>query len=163
MGSKGKSDISNDAIRVFLQKVGEAYDTARGLRPFKPTRKQWKEVFLFFEKKCCYCNRRLKSVENATKDHLIPINKQSLGLHAWGNVVPCCERCDKQKHNQPWDTFLRSSAKTRYTNRRKRIQAFQRKYRYDPMLNIRTIATNLYEDVGKVAMTLVELRSNRQK
>lgn len=157
MGSKGKSDISNFAIRAFLQKVGEAYDTARKFEPFKPTTRQWKEVLSFFGNKCCYCNARLMP-NDTTKDHLIPLNKESLGLHAWGNVVPCCGNCNRQKHSQNWNSFLKMRSGTTYTQRKKVIQAFQRKYRYDPDLNIQTIAANLYEDVGEVAMTLVGLR-----
>jgi hypothetical protein len=162
MGSKGKSDISNFAIRAFLQKVGEAYDTARKFEPFKPTIIQWKETLFFFENKCCYCNAILKP-NDTTKDHLIPLNKESLGLHAWGNVVPCCGYCNRQKHSQNWNSFLRiRSNTTTYNGRKKKIRAFQRKYHYDPNLqqhtNLRTIAANLYEDVGEVSMTLIGLR-----
>ncbi len=157
MGSKGKSDISNFAIRAFLQKVGTAYDTARQLEPFKPTARQWNQVLDFFDESCCYCGSVLKK-DATTKDHLIPLNKESLGLHAWGNVVPCCRECNAVKHNENWGTFLRSRSGRKYDVRLRRIRAFQRKYRYSPRLNIQTIASNLYQDVGEVAMTLVELR-----
>ncbi len=79
--AKGKSDISNSAIRMFLQKVGEAYDQYRGLQPFKLTTTQWAEVLDFFDSKCCYCDESVLP-KSAVKDHLIPINKDSLGLHS---------------------------------------------------------------------------------
>ncbi len=155
--AKGKADISNFAIRVFLQKVGHAYDTARKFEPFKPTTRQWNEVLSFFKDRCCYCGTKL-TPSDSTKDHLIPLNKVSLGLHAWGNVVPCCGKCNRQKHNRDWRKFLGTFSGAGNNDRRSRIRKFQRAYRYDPNLNISTIAGNLYEDVGEVAMTLIELR-----
>lgn len=37
MGRKTQSDISNSAIRIFLQAVGELHDKKRGQEPFKKT------------------------------------------------------------------------------------------------------------------------------
>jgi hypothetical protein len=34
--ARSKSDISNSAIRIFLQDVGRFYDEARGFEPFGP-------------------------------------------------------------------------------------------------------------------------------
>ncbi len=156
--SKGKSDISNFAIRVFLQKVGSAYDVSRGREPFKPTTQQWKEVTSFFQNKCCYCLKEL-AVQNSTKDHLIPLNKESLGLHAWGNVVPCCAECNRAKHNKGWLAYLESICNKKDLEiRRTKIEDFLSYYKYMPDLNLHAIANNLYEDVGEVAMTLIDLR-----
>jgi hypothetical protein len=65
--AKGRADISNFALRVFLQKVGQMYDTQRGFEPFKPTKKQWITVSNFFGGRCCYCNAQLNR-EEATED-----------------------------------------------------------------------------------------------
>jgi len=156
--AKGKADISNSAIRMFLQKVGEAYDQYRGLQPFKPTTSQWTEVLEFFDLKCCYCDEPVTQ-KSAVKDHLIPINKESLGLHAWGNVVPSCPDCNRKKHNRDWQTYLEDSCiSEQYLFHIKKIKKFMACYNYNPTLELGTIAENLYADVGAVAMTLIELR-----
>ena len=36
--ARSKSDISNSAIRIFLQMVGRFYDEARGYAKFVPTK-----------------------------------------------------------------------------------------------------------------------------
>jgi len=156
--SKGRADISNFAIRAFLTKVGKAYDELRGLPPFRGTRRQWEEIEGFFDGCCCYCGKRLRDGQ-AAKDHLIPLNKANLGLHAWGNVVPSCRECNAGKHFRPWQDFLEEVAPGGERRRRAaRIRAFLTRYNYDPTLNLSSIAKNLYEDVGAVAMTLIDLR-----
>jgi len=40
----------------------------------------------------------------------------------------------------------------------KRIQKFVQLKNYDPALNLHEFADNLYEDIGAVAMTLINLR-----
>ena len=38
--ARSKSDISNSALRIFLQDVGKFYDTERGYEPFIPKKSQ---------------------------------------------------------------------------------------------------------------------------
>ncbi len=45
MAARSKSDISNSAIRIFLQDVGKFYDQARGFEPFGPRMAQKPELF----------------------------------------------------------------------------------------------------------------------
>lgn len=158
MGAKTKSDISNSAIRMFLQATGAFYDQARGYKRFNTSSTEWRDVLKHFENVCCYCGAKLTN-DNATMDHLVPINKKSLGLHAWGNVVPCCRHCNKEKHHSDWETFIKhKNTSPAHKRRRLLIKAFQNKYRYNPNLNLTLIANNLYQDVGEVASTLVTLR-----
>src|SRR5438445_8889606 len=42
----------------------------------------------------------------AAQDHLIPTNKTSLGLHAWGNIVPACADCNGKKQGSDWRDFI---------------------------------------------------------
>lgn len=87
------------------------------------------------------------------------MNKASLGLHAWGNVVPCCRECNNKKQQRPWKTFIEKvSSPGDLRIRTDRINSFVREMGYDPNLNLHSVADNLYEDVGEVAMTLVNLR-----
>jgi len=154
---RSQSDLSNTAIRIFLQDVGNFYDHARGFEVFTPTAKQKQLVYAYFDGCCAYCGTLLDG-DLATLDHLIPLNKKALGLHAWGNVVASCRHCNKEKHFKDWLEFLRVKAGDRWELRRERILAFVAHYSYSPELGLHTIAENLYQDVGEVGMTLVRLR-----
>lgn len=155
--ARSKSDISNSAIRVFLQEVGRFYDEARGYEPFVPKVAQKEELLNFFNHQCCYCGEPINK-NSLSQDHLIPMNKTSLGLHAWGNVVPCCTSCNNEKQQKPWQEYANFKAKELAQGRIKRINEFVSSKNYDPNLNLHEIAGNLYEDIGEVALTLIKLR-----
>ncbi len=158
MGVKSKSDISNSAIRMLLQEAGAFYDEARGYKPFKAKSQEWKEVLEMFSKSCCYCGILLTE-DNATNDHLIPINKTALGLHAWGNIVPSCQKCNKEKHSGDWKLYIKTKkGDAFYKKRATTIRQYQKKFKYNPTINLKDVANNLYEDVGEVSETLIQLR-----
>jgi hypothetical protein len=155
--ARSKSDISNSAVRIFLQDVGRFYDEARGYEPFVPKVSQKDELLDFFESKCCFCRTEITR-KSLSQDHLIPMNKTSLGLHAWGNVVPCCKDCNNEKQQQPWKDFLAEKAGAQAKRRAQKIDDFVSSKNYDPTLNLHDYADNLYEDIGEVALTLIKLR-----
>lgn len=160
VAQRSKSDVSNAALRIFLQRVGAFYDQARGLEEYRSQRPQKQCLLEFFKHSCCYCGTEL-TLETMCEDHLVPMNKDALGLHAWGNVVPACNACNKKKHFGSWPTYLHAACrgdKDLLVLRSDRITAFLDRYGYEPKLRLREIAGNLYEDVGAVAMTLVDLR-----
>lgn len=155
---RSKADISNHAIRVFLQQVGGFYDKERGFKKFIPSQEQKEEILKFFDFRCCYCQQEL-TIQSTNQDHLIAMNKASLGLHAWGNVVPCCYECNKKKNKKDWVIFLGSiCSEETLENRKKKISLFIEKYNYMPNLYLKEIVNNLYQDVGEVADTLIRLR-----
>jgi hypothetical protein len=155
--ARSKSDISNSAIRIFLQDVGKFYDEARGFSPFVPKVGQKKELLEYFDYQCCFCGTSID--ENSfSQDHLIPMNKAMLGLHAWGNVVPCCKDCNNEKQQRPWQEFIINKAGDDAITRRERIEKFVVSNNYNPDLNLHEYADNLYADVGEVALTLIRLR-----
>ena len=155
--ARSKSDISNSAIRIFLQDVGKFYDKAREFEPFGPKIAQKDELLLFFNHQCCYCGVAIDR-DSLSQDHLIPMNKSSLGLHAWGNVVPCCRDCNNDKQQKGWRDFAQNKAGDNAKERIKRINEFIEPKNYDPSLNLHKYADNLYEDVGEIAVTLIRLR-----
>jgi hypothetical protein len=102
--ARGRADIANTALRIFLQEMGAAYDQERGLVPYGgPT--DFATVKGFFGGRCCYCDIELTG-NSPAQDHLIPMNKTSLGLHAWGNVVPACGSCNAKKQGGDWRDFV---------------------------------------------------------
>ncbi len=156
-----KSDISNHAIRIFLTRVGNYYDKARGFEPFIPNANQKKELLTYFDYECCYCGSEIK-ITTLSKDHLVPINKHSMGLHAWGNIVPSCSDCNKSKHQKEWEEFIKEKCEGKVLNNRKRkIQSFIKLKKYNPNLKLHKFAENLYKDVGEVSETLIKLRYNQ--
>ncbi|MCS0455399.1 HNH endonuclease [Vibrio diabolicus] len=155
--ARSKSDISNSAIRIFLQEVGRFYDEARGYEPFGPKVAQKDELLEFFDYQCCFCGVEINR-KSMSRDHLIPMNKTELGLHAWGNVVPCCSPCNNQKQQKPWKEFMLVKAGPGANARISQVESFVQAKKYDPTLNLHEYADNLYEDVGQVAMTLINLR-----
>lgn len=155
--ARSKSDISNSAIRIFLQDVGKFYDEARGFVPFGPKVGQKKELLEYFEYQCCFCGLPIDD-KTFSQDHLIPMNKAKLGLHAWGNVVPCCKDCNNEKQQRPWQEFLNKKAGADGLKRKEKIERFVSDKNYDPNLNLHDYADNLYADIGEVALTLIRLR-----
>ena len=90
----GRAYIANTALRIFLQEMGEVYDRKRGREPYNG-KKDFAEIRRFFDDRCCYCGEELRAGYEA-QDHLIPTNRENLGLHAWGNVVRLAVRaCEK--------------------------------------------------------------------
>jgi 5-methylcytosine-specific restriction endonuclease McrA len=108
------SDIPNRYTHILLQEAGAVYDEARGLPPIRrlTLRKGTTEVaanynhhvdtvFTFFSGACAYCG-----APKVDEDHLIPRNRTSGGLHAWGNVVPACKLCNQTKSSSLWTEHL---------------------------------------------------------
>lgn len=89
------------------------------------------------------------------------MNKKFLGLHAWGNVVPCCGACNDEKHHIDWRAYLQTKEQTHELLARvAKVESFVDRFQYRPELaqQLAVVAGHLYEDVGAVAMALVELR-----
>lgn len=131
--------------------------TTMRLEPFGPKIAQKDELLQIFEHNYCFCGIDINR-KSLSQDHLIPMNKSALGLHAWGNVVPCCQSCNNEKQQKPWQQFLHIKAGNEAHASEQKINDFVASKNYDPTLNLHEFADNLYEDVGQVAMTLINLR-----
>jgi hypothetical protein len=159
---RARSDIANTALRIFLQEMGAAYDESRGL-PRYDGKKHFLAVREFFGERCCYCGDGLETGRTA-QDHLVPMNKTSLGLHAWGNVVPSCQDCNAKKQGREWHAYLVQRAGADASERYQRVTEFIGHYGYTPDLtNLRDVAEELYSEVGALAVALVGLKVKRVK
>ena len=155
--AKGISDISNFAVRMFLKEMGKSYDLQRGYVTY--TKPQFKVVLEYFDSRCCFCGN---ASQKLTGDHLVPINRTSLGLEAWGNVVPACSSCNSSKHSKDWDEFLKKTAGEYYEDRHDRINGFVEKYGYSPSVeSIRLAVEELYEETGGIVQELIKLKVRR--
>jgi hypothetical protein len=140
--------------------MGAAYDEERGRPPYRGG-KDFKEIQDFFGGRCCYCGVEFSSTRPAVQDHLIPMNKADLGLHAWGNIVPACQACNASKQRKDWRDFIIERAGRDATERHARVRAFLQEYDYNPTLELRDVAEELYEEVGSIAMTLITVKIKR--
>ena len=159
--AKAQADIANTAVRMLLQDIGAVYDEMRELKPYGGS-KDFATVKDFFEDECCYCGAAFGDGTRANQDHLIPINKTDLGLHAWGNVVPACQACNSSKQGKDWRDFIvqRSNpeqAEDRYTT----IQRFILEYKYAPNFELRGTTEELYAEIGGIASTLIDAKVDR--
>jgi hypothetical protein len=140
--------------------MGAAYDQERGRTPYRGG-KDFDEVKAFFRDRCCYCGVDFAPSTPANQDHLIPMNKSDLGLHAWGNIVPACQACNAPKQRADWRDFIIQRAGADAAERHARVRAFLDQYEYHPSFDLREIAEELYEEVGSIAMTLISAKVKR--
>jgi hypothetical protein len=158
--ARGRADIANTALRIFLQEMGAAYDEERGLTPYRGG-KDFDVIKSFFGNRCCYCDIDFATAGAAAQDHLIPMNKTNLGLHAWGNIVPACPPCNAKKQGSDWRDFIIERAGAHASERHTRVREFLNQYSYRPSLDLSSIAEELYEEVGSIAMTLITAKVKR--
>ena len=64
-------------------------------------KENWNSTKKHFSGKCVYCGD-LATV----MDHAIPINKERLGEHRLGNLVPSCKQCNQTKGAKDFRAFL---------------------------------------------------------
>jgi len=155
-----RAHISNPAVKVFCAHFGREYDKLRNLEPYN-TSKDFAEVLKFFDGCCCYCGCSGDGVQ-WHQDHLVPLNRKYMGLHAWGNVVPACGMCNGKKRERVWSDYLATCAATNMAERYKRINDFVAYYKYQPNVQeLKAIAEELYEEIGRIAQTLIDIKIAR--
>jgi hypothetical protein len=101
-----KQSASNQFVRALLTLVGEHRDLiVLGIIPSHLQGKKIKATLLAeFDNTCAYCDARIE-VATCDIDHVVPMNKASLGLHMMGNLVPSCKPCNAAKHSKSLDEF----------------------------------------------------------
>ncbi|SMN10912.1 hypothetical protein SPBRAN_1087 [uncultured Candidatus Thioglobus sp.] len=88
---------SNLLIRNILSNLG--------LEQFN--KDDWLKTKEYFDNSCVYCGNK----DSLIMEHAIPINKESLGEHKLGNMVPSCKKCNIKKGNKRFDDFLDDNKK----------------------------------------------------
>jgi hypothetical protein len=97
------------------------------------------------------------------QDHLIPLNQNGLGLHAWGNIVPSCGPCNAFKQGKPWHEVVAAQAGDSAADRYKRITEFVNHYGCAPPYDLKSATADLYAETGEVAMALIRTKIKRTK
>lgn len=101
-----------------------------------------------FGGRCAYCGSPPPLVE----EHLVPINRTALGLHAWGNIVPACRSCNDIKAGNAWQDHPQLDAL-----RRAAIRRYIDDYGYAPdVAELRVVLGKLYELANVQTRALVD-------
>lgn len=66
----------------------------------------WNSTKDYFSHKCAYCGSETELVI----EHAIPINKEKLGEHRLGNLVPSCKPCNNNKGGKDFREFLEGNS-----------------------------------------------------
>lgn len=107
--------------------------------------KDWIATKEHFSNRCAYCGDEGVLVI----EHAIPINKESLGEHRLGNLVPSCKPCNTKKANAGFREFLGDDAWAIA-----RIEAFMDSKNYVPLEDneqLRAILDMAYAEVAALA------------
>lgn len=64
--------------------------------------KDWISTKNHFSNKCAYCGAQ----SELQIEHAVPINKEKLGEHRLGNLVPSCNQCNGNKRDKHFREFL---------------------------------------------------------
>jgi hypothetical protein len=135
-------DVQNSLVRVILWKIGEAPASDTRLRAAKAA------AITYFGGRCAYCGERPPD----DLDHAIPINRDHLGQHCIGNLIPSCKECNAKKGRWDFRAFLRD--KPDGEQRIARILAYMAANGYTPLEDnpeFKALIETARADVAKVA------------
>lgn len=93
-------DVANLFIRCLLSDAG--------LQLGSFNKKDWENTLRYFDYKCAYTGEPLTE-NTAVMDHLIPHNKTSVGLHLYGNIIPCTAQANATKRHLTLEEFFNSN------------------------------------------------------
>lgn len=145
MPLRSYADVPNRIVRLFLQEAGRQYDANRGYPRFGSMPP---ELIGRFGNKCAYCGGPPPLVE----EHLVPINRSAVGLHAWGNIVPACKSCNDIKTDTAWEAHPKLNGP-----RKAKISAYVADYGYRPdTAELRLVLAKLYDLADRQTRALVE-------
>jgi hypothetical protein len=137
--------VPNRVVRLFLQEAGRQYDVNRGYSPF---RRLTASLIERFGGKCAYCGLP----ESLVEEHLVPINRKDVGLHAWGNIVPACKSCNDIKGGNAWAIHPKLDDERRHA-----IIDYIAEYQYAPdVTELKVVLEKLYDLADRQTRALVD-------
>jgi len=106
----------------------------------------WEKTKEEFDYKCAYCGTK---EEPLIMEHAVPINKEKLGEHRLGNLVPSCKSCNSKKGNQNFREFLSDN-----TIAISIIKKYMDKHNYVPLDDeeqIKMVLNKAHEEISALA------------
>ena len=137
-------DVSNMVVRNILTQIGmQVYG--------KFTELDLEETLEYFEYKCPYTGKNLKTCEYAM-DHIVPQNKEYCGLNVKGNLVLVDKHANSVKGSRTVDDFLKNDTEVLGNTpmeirmeRLQKIKDFQKLCGYNPEEITKKISAKLSE------------------
>jgi len=111
----------------------------------------WKETKEYFSNQCAYCG----SDGELVIEHVIPINRISLGEHKLGNLIPSCRSCNSRKADKNYLEFLEGK-----NARIEKIQSYMESRNYTPLGDNEQVAMILdmaYKEVATVSKRYIAI------
>jgi hypothetical protein len=111
---RAKSDVANKLISMFLHELSRRISENW---PIKVDGEEYEQlVRKWFNNRCPYCSRDLADTASVI-EHLDGMNRYRAGLHAPGNVLVACRKCNSEKRRDDslrvlllarsgWESFL---------------------------------------------------------
>ncbi len=98
--SRYRGNAIGNAQNLFIRNILSNL----GLDSF--TEGDWNSTKDYFSHRCAYCGAETELL----MEHAIPINKEKLGEHRLGNLVPSCKPCNNNKGGKDFREFLGENA-----------------------------------------------------
>jgi len=111
----------------------------------------WKETKEYFSNQCAYCGAEGELVV----EHVIPINRVSLGEHRLGNLIPSCRSCNSSKADKNYLDFLEGKKQ-----RIEKIENYMESRNYVPLGDNEQVAMILdmaYKEVATVSKRYIAI------
>ena len=154
--SAGKTYSSRENSRYRGNAIGNAQNllirnilSNLGIERFNES--DWIATKNYFSDRCAYCG-----IEAPLQmDHAIPINKDSLGEHRIGNIVPSCSECNRKKHGMDSREFLGENKEAI-----RKIEEYMKSRNYVPLgdnVKIKKILKIAHTDVADLATRYIEI------
>jgi 5-methylcytosine-specific restriction endonuclease McrA len=137
-------NAQNLVIRNILSNLGQESFNER----------DWTESKEYFSNSCAYCGQEGELI----MEHVIPINRQSLGEHRLGNLVPSCRSCNSAKADKSFRDLLINNP-----IRLQKIEEYMDSHNYVPLGDneqVNAILEIAYNEVSFVAERYVTILNN---
>jgi 5-methylcytosine-specific restriction endonuclease McrA len=137
--SRYRGNHIGNAQNLFIRNILSSL----GLESFNE--EDWNATKDYFSHRCAYCGAETELL----MEHAIPINKEKLGEHRLGNIVPSCKLCNNNKGGKDFREFLAGN-----TVAIRRIEEYMDRRNYVPLEDneqIRMILNLAHKEVAALA------------
>lgn len=90
-----------EKFRAWRRDGNERRRARRESLPDTLTKKEWEQILEEHHYACHYCGTTGVKLE---QEHKLPLSRG--GPYTAENIVPCCEKCNRHKHNKTEEEFL---------------------------------------------------------
>lgn len=137
--SRYRGNAIGNAQNLFIRNVLSSL----GLEFFNE--EDWNSTKDYFSRRCAYCGAETELLI----EHAIPINKEKLGEHRLGNLVPSCKSCNNNKGGKDFKKFLEEN-----TAAISRIEEYMDSRNYVPLEDneqMKTILNMAHKEIAALA------------